>query len=65
MKNKGMIKKKQLKETLERLPEEFLLEDFMDQLILLDKIERADTQSENGDVVSENELEKEMGKWFK
>ena len=60
-----MIKKKQLKETLERLPEEFLLEDFMDQLILLDKIERADTQSQNGDVISEEELEKEMEKWFK
>ena len=60
-----MIKKKQLKETLEHLPEEFLLEDFMDQLILLDKIERSDTQSENGEVISEDELEKEMQKWFK
>ena len=60
-----MIKKSQLKETLESLPEEFLLEDFMDQLILLDKIERADTQSENGEVISEDELEKEMQKWFK
>jgi len=65
IKNMFMIKKSQLKETLESLPEEFLLEDFMDQLILLDKIERADTQSENGEVISEDELEKEMQKWFK
>ena len=36
-----------------------------DKLILLDKIERADTQSANGDVISEEELEKEMEKWFK
>lgn len=60
-----MLNKKQLRETLEHLPEEFLLEDIMDELILLDKIEKADSQSENGDVISEEELEKEMERWFK
>jgi len=60
-----MLKKQQLKETLEHLPEEFLLEDLMDELIVLDKIEKAENQSENGEVLSEEDLEKEMGKWFK
>ncbi|MBP7400040.1 MAG: hypothetical protein KA954_10670 [Chitinophagales bacterium] len=60
-----MLNKKQLKETLENLPEEFLLEDIIDELILLDKIERADKQSENDEVISEDALEKEMEKWFK
>lgn len=60
-----MLKKEQLKETLEHLPEEFLLEDFMDKLILLDKIEKAEKQSKNGEVLSENDLEKEMEKWFR
>jgi hypothetical protein len=59
-----MLKKQQLKETIENLPEEFLLEDLMDELILLDKIEKAESQSEKGEVLSEDELEKEMKKWF-
>lgn len=60
-----MLNKKQLKETLEHLPEEFLLEDLMDELILLDKIERAESQSKRGAVKSEQDLEKEMEKWFR
>jgi len=64
-KQKLMISKKQLKETIERLPEEFSLEDLMDKLILLDKIERAEKESERGETISETELEKELEKWFK
>ncbi len=60
-----MLIKKQLKETLDNLPEEFSLEELMDKLILLDKIEKAETQSKNGEVLSEKELEREMEKWFK
>lgn len=36
-----MITRKQLTVTLEKLPEEFSVEDLMDKLLLLDKIERA------------------------
>ena len=43
-----MISKKQLKETIETLPEEFSLDDLMDKLILLDKSERAEKESEKG-----------------
>jgi len=60
-----MITKKQLKETIEKLPEEFSLEDLMDRLILLDKIERAEKESERGETITEEELDKELEKWFK
>ena len=60
-----MISKKQLKETIETLPEVFSLDDLMDKLILLDKIERAEKESEKGETFSEAELEKELEKWFK
>lgn len=60
-----MITKKQLKATIEKLPEEFSLEDLMDKLILLDKIERAEKESERGDTITEAELDKELEKWFK
>ena len=60
-----MITKKQLTVTLEKLPEEFSSEDLIDKLILLDKIERAEKESERGETISEIELEKEIEKWFK
>jgi hypothetical protein len=60
-----MITKKQLKETIEKLPEEFSLEELMDKLILLDKIERAEKESETGETITEADLDKELEKWFK
>ena len=60
-----MITKKQLTVTLEKLPEEFSIEDLIDKLILLDKIERAEKESERGETISEAELENEIEKWFK
>jgi hypothetical protein len=59
-----MIKKKHLKETIEKLPEEVSLEDLIDKLILLDKIERAEKESERGETITEDALEKELEKWF-
>ncbi len=35
-----------------------------DTLILLDKIERAERESERGETITEAELEKEIEKWF-
>ena len=60
-----MITKKQLSVTLEKLPEEFSLEDLINKLILLDKIERAEQESSKGETTTEAELEKEIEKWFK
>lgn len=60
-----MIKKNQLKETIESFPEEFTLEELVDRLILLDKIEKGNRDSLEGNTLSEVELEEEMKKWFK
>ena len=60
-----MIIKKQLTLTLEQFPEHFSLEELIDKLILLDKIERGNIQSEMNEVINEVELENEMQKWFK
>jgi len=60
-----MIIKKQLTLTLEQFPDEFTLEELIDKVILLDKIERGNLQSENNEVLNEEELENEMQKWFK
>ncbi|MDZ4680520.1 MAG: hypothetical protein SH848_18435 [Saprospiraceae bacterium] len=60
-----MITKTQLKETLEQFPEKFTLDELIDKIILLDKIERGNQQSENGETIQEEALDKEMQKWFK
>jgi len=60
-----MITKKQLVLTLEQFPDEFTLEELIDKVILLDKIERGNQQSEKNEVLNEAELENEMQKWFK
>jgi hypothetical protein len=60
-----MLTKKQLKETAEEMPDVFSLEELFDRLILLDKIGKAEIESANDDVISEEELENEIQKWFK
>jgi predicted transcriptional regulator len=60
-----MLTKTKLREQIEKFPEEFSLDDLIDRLILIDKIERGNKQSENGEVISEEELDKEIEKWFK
>jgi hypothetical protein len=58
-----MITKKQLTLTLEQFPDEFTLEELIDKIILLDKMERGNQQSERNEVLNEEEIE--MKKWFK
>ena len=60
-----MITKKQLTLTLEQFPDEFTLEELIDKVILIDKIERGNQQSDKNEVLKEEELENEMQKWFK
>ena len=60
-----MMTKTRLKEHLEKLPEEFSLEDLIDRLIFIDKIEEGLEQSKRGEVISTKELESKMEGWFK
>ncbi len=60
-----MLTKTKLKEQIEKFPEKFSIDELIDRLILIEKIERGIKQSENGDVISDSELDKEIKKWFK
>lgn len=60
-----MISKEKLKKSLEEMPEEFSIEELIDKAILLDKIERGNQQSIRNEIISEEQLEDEMKKWFK
>jgi hypothetical protein len=60
-----MITKEKLKKQLEQFPEEFSIDELIEKLILIEKIDNGNLQSENGDVISEKDLDNEIKKWFK
>ena len=59
-----MLTKAKLKEQIEKFPDEFSIDDLVEKLILTEKIETGNKQSEDGEVISESELENEIEKWF-
>jgi hypothetical protein len=59
-----MLTKTKLKDQIEKFPEEFSIDELIDKLILIEKIEQGNRQSEKGEVISETDLDKEIIKWF-
>ncbi|WP_339868812.1 hypothetical protein [uncultured Algoriphagus sp.] len=59
-----MLTKTLVKRQLEKLPEEFSLDDLVEHLILVQKLETGLKDSEEGKVISEEELDQEVNKWF-
>jgi hypothetical protein len=62
---KRMLTKKILIKQIESFPEEFSLDELVENLILIDKIETGIKQSENKEVISEVEMDNTIEKWFK
>ncbi len=59
-----MITKTKLKKHIKNLPEEFSIDELVEKLILIEKIENGEKQSLNGETISEIELESDINKWF-
>jgi len=59
-----MLTKTRLKEQIEKFPEEFSIDELIEHLILMEKIETGNRQSENEEVISDAEMENEIKKWF-
>lgn len=59
-----MLNKEKLKETIDKFPDEFSIDELIERLIFLDKVERGNAQSEKGEIIAEEQLEQEMKKWF-
>ncbi len=60
-----MLTKVRLKEQIDKFPDEFSIDELVEKLILIEKIETGNKQSENGEVITESEMENEIEKWFK
>ena len=59
-----MLTKEQLKLHIESFPDEISIDDLINRLIFIDKLENRIEQSEKREVISEDQLSNEMEKWF-
>jgi len=59
-----MLTKIMVREQIEKLPDKFSLDELIEKLILIEKINSGNKQSERGEVLSEKEMDEEIKKWF-
>ncbi len=59
-----MITKKTLMQTLENLPDKFSLDDLLDRIILLQKIDIGMEQSEAGQTHTTDQAKEKLKKWL-
>ena len=59
-----MSVKEQMVKAIQQLPEDATVEDAMEQLYLLYKIERGITQANSGQQVSQEEARQRMARWL-
>ncbi|MCK9400507.1 MAG: hypothetical protein M0Q51_11010 [Bacteroidales bacterium] len=60
-----MITKEKLIQVINKMPERFSIDDIIEELVLLSKIEQGLADVEAGRVYAEKEVEKKMEKWLK
>jgi hypothetical protein len=58
------LSKEKLIETIKDLPDSFSIEDLIERIILLQKIEIGLEQSKSGQVLSTSEARKKLKKWL-
>ncbi len=59
-----MITKEKLKKHIEQFPDEMSIDELIDRLIFVEKLENRIEQSKIGETITEEELKAEMGEWF-
>jgi hypothetical protein len=60
-----MILKSKIIETIDTLGDEVEIDYFMEKLLIIEKIERANKESLNGEVTNHEDFKKEVQTWFK
>ncbi len=59
-----MITKEKLKSYINEFPEEMTIEEVIEKLIFIDKLETRIQESKNNEVIGEEEVKTEIEKWF-
>tara|TARA_R110002124_G_scaffold287013_3_gene469696 strand:- start:4296 stop:4478 length:183 start_codon:yes stop_codon:yes gene_type:complete len=60
-----MITKSKLKAHIDQFPDELSIDELIDRLVFIDKLEKRIKKSESEDVISEKDVEQEVQEWFK
>jgi len=60
-----MVTKDKVKELVDRMPEPFSIDDLVDRVLLLKKIEKGRAEIANGEGIDWEDLKKEMDSWLK
>jgi predicted transcriptional regulator len=60
-----MITKEKLIKAIDNLPEGFTIEQVIEELVVLDKIEKGLKDIEEGKIYSSKEVEKRLAKWLR
>ena len=58
-----VIEKEKIQKMLNMAPENIVIEDFIDQIIITAKIEKALDQVANGEYLTSEQLDEEIKKW--
>lgn len=58
-----MLNKDKVKELVDHMPETFSVDDIVEEIILMQKIEIARNQIQSGDFLTDEELDKDIDKW--
>lgn len=60
-----MLTKEKLNKTIKTLPESFTIDELIDQLIFMEKIEEGLQESSQGKVISNEDVKSMIDKWSK
>ena len=59
-----MLTKELIISGINKLPESFTIDDVLDQIVLISKIEKGIEQVENGQIIPDEEIDERITKWF-
>ena len=60
-----MLTRTQVFNTIEKLPEQFSIDQLIDKLMFIDKVETGLKQSESGNVNTKEQAKQKLSKWLK
>ena len=64
IKTGSMTTKEKVISGINKLPDNVSIDDILDQIILVEKIEKGIDQSNKGQIVPDEELDQRLGKWL-
>ena len=59
-----MLTKDKIKQTIDTLPDNFTIEDVIEELIVIDKIDQGMKDIEDGNLYSTDEIQSMLSKWL-